>query len=116
MDFLLRNWMLVTIAILSGAMLLWPLLQRRISSLKEVDVTAATRLVNSSDALLLDVRETNEYAGGHLPNALHLPLSQLASRIGDLAKYKSRPVIAYCERGNRSRTAGGILAENGFAD
>jgi rhodanese-related sulfurtransferase len=116
MDFVLRNWMFVTIALLSGAMLLWPLVQRRISPIREVGVTEATRLVNSNDALLLDVRETAEYDGGHLPNAMHIPLSQLAARAADLAKYTSRPVIAYCERGNRSRMAGGALAKAGFAD
>jgi len=114
MDFIVRNWMLVTIAVLSGAMLVWPMVQRRMSSLKEVGVTQATRLVNSSDAVLLDVRETAEYGGGHIPNAVHIPLSQLASRTADLAKYKSRPVIAYCERGNRSRMAGATLAKSGF--
>ena len=45
------------------------------------------------DFLLLDVREPREYAGGHLPGALHIPLSRLAGRLGDLDR--SRPVVTY---------------------
>ena len=64
---------------------------------------------------MLDVRETKEYEGGRVPNAVHMPLSQLASRGEELAKFTARPVIAYCERGNRSRSAAGALAKLGFA-
>ena len=51
--------------------------------------------------MLLDIRETKEYEGGRLPNALHIPLSQLASRGGELARYVGKPVVAYCTTGNR---------------
>ena len=116
MDFVVRNWMLITVAFVSGAMLVWPLVQRRLSPMREIGTLDATKLINGKDALLLDVRETAEYEGGRLPNALHVPLSQLASRSADLVKHRSRPVITYCERGNRSRMAGGALAKMGFTD
>jgi rhodanese-related sulfurtransferase len=63
---------------------------------------------------MLDVRETQEYQGGRVLNAVHVPLSQLASRGDELKKFVSRPVIAYCERGNRSRGAASALAKLGF--
>ena len=66
--------------------------------------------------MLLDVREAKEFAVGHLPNAVHIPLSELGSRGAELAKLTSRPVIAYCDRGQRSRAAGSVLAKLGFAD
>ena len=46
----------------------------------------ATRLINSANAVLVDVRETKEFEGGRLPKAVHIPLSQLESRSGELAK------------------------------
>jgi rhodanese-related sulfurtransferase len=116
MDFFVRHWEYTLIAIASGAMLLWPLLQRRISSVKEIGTLEATQLVNGKNAVLLDVRETAEYQGGRLPNAVHVPVSQIASRAAELAKYTSRPVIAYCAAGNRSRMAGGALAKAGFTE
>ena len=117
MSFIEKNWMLILVMFLSGAMLLWPILQRRFSPVKEVGNLNVTHLINHQNAVLLDVRETAELAGGgKLPNALHIPLSQLNARAGELAKLTSRPVVVYCARGNRSRTAGNILAKQGFAD
>jgi len=116
MQFFITNWMLELIIVLSGAMLLWPLMQGRFSKLKEVGTLQATQLINRNNAVLLDVRDAKEFAGGHLPNALHIPLSELGSRGPELAKLTSRPVIAYCERGQRSRAAGTALAKLGFTD
>jgi len=116
MSFFINNWMLELIIVLSGAMLLWPLVQGRFSNLKGVGTLQATQLINRNNAVLLDVREASEYAGGHLPNAVHIPVSELGSRGPELAKLSSRPVIAYCERGQRSRAAGTALSKLGFTD
>lgn len=116
MSFVQNNWMLILVMFLSGAMLLWPLVQRRLSPAKEIGNLNATHLINHQDAILVDVRETREYEGGRLPKALHIPLSQLDSRSGELAKLTGRPVIAYCASGHRSRSAGNALAKMGFKD
>ncbi len=116
MSFVQNNWMLILVMFLSGAMLLWPLVQRRLSPAKEIGNLNATHLINHQDAILVDVRETREYEGGRLPKALHIPLSQLDSRSGELAKLTGRPVIAYCASGHRSRSAGNALAKIGFKD
>jgi rhodanese-related sulfurtransferase len=116
MSFIRENWLLILVMFASGAMLLWPVVQRRLSPMKEIGNLNVTHLINHRDALLLDVREPGEYEQGRLPKALHIPLSQLASRAGELAKHKSRPVVAYCATGNRSRMAGGALAKAGFSE
>jgi rhodanese-related sulfurtransferase len=116
MSFLQNNWMLLLVLVMSGAMLVWPLVQRRMSPAKDVGNLEATRLINSANAVLLDVRETKEFEGGRLPKAVHIPLSQLESRGSELARYAGRPVVAYCMSGNRSRMAGRALARHGFTD
>jgi rhodanese-related sulfurtransferase len=116
MKFVIENWMLFAVMAASGAMLLFPLVQRRFSPVKDVGNAEATLLVNRSDAVFLDVRETNEYTGGHLPNAVHIPLSQLDARAGELAKLSARPVVAYCESGRRSRSAAAALGRAGFKE
>jgi len=116
MAFLEKNWMLVLTFVASGLMLLWPLVSRRLSPVKEIGTAVATRLINRENAVLLDVREAAELAAGKLPNAVHVPLSQLKDRTGELAKYASRPVIVYCARGQRSRGAAGTLAKAGIAN
>ena len=116
MLFFQENWMLFAVLFISGAMLLYPMVQRRFSSTREVGTLRATQLINHDNAVLLDVREPKEYDGGRLPKAIHIPLSQLGSRGQELAKLTGRPVVVYCERGTRSRLAGGTLAKQGFAD
>ena len=116
MSFLQNNWMLILVLVMSGAMLVWPLVQRRMSPAKDVGNLEATRLINSANAVLIDVRETAEFEGGRLPKAVHIPLSQLPSRGDELARYAGRPVVAYCMSGNRSRMAGSALARLGFKD
>lgn len=114
--FLEKNWMLVLTFVASGAMLLWPLLSRRLSGARDIDTLRATQMMNSGNPLLLDLREPKEFDGRSLPNAIHVPLSQLKTRGAELAKYVSRPVIAFCDRGQRSRGAASLLASQGFKE
>jgi rhodanese-related sulfurtransferase len=114
--FLQKNWILVFTLLVSGGMLLWPLITQRLHGGREINTLGVTQLINSANPLLLDIRETREFEGGSLPNAIHVPLSQLGSRGAELAKYVSRPVVAVCDRGVRSRSAVGALAKLGFKD
>ena len=61
------------------------------------------------NALLVDVREADEYKAGHIPGAINLPLSAIA----DTALPKDRTIFLYCLRGTRSRRAAGILKKMG---
>jgi len=116
LPFIEKNWILIVAFLLSGALLLWPLVQRRLSPMKEIGTPFVTNLINRQNAVLLDVRESNELAGGKLPNALHIPLSQLKDRVAELAKLTSRPVVVYCALGRRARGAAAVLANAGFAN
>src|SRR6266550_3591506 len=91
--FVEKNWMLFAALIASGGMLIWPFVSGRMSGGREIGTLGATQLINSRNALLLDVREPKEVDGSRLPNAVHVPLSQLESRGGELGKYVARPVI-----------------------
>jgi len=64
------------------------------------------------DAVILDIREPEEYAHGHVPGAISLPQADLASRLGDIPR--DRPVIALCERGMRSLRAAQFLIQMGI--
>ena len=71
------------------------------SRIEEVD-PAAVREQIAHGAVIIDVRESEEWANGHLPGAKHVPKSYLESRIEGAAPDKSVPVILYCQSGNRS--------------
>ncbi len=66
------------------------------------------------DALVIDVRTTEEYANSHLDTALHIPYQQIATRFSQLEIRKDRPVVLYCRSGRRSSIAEKILLEQGY--
>jgi len=113
MQFLQDNWMLVTLAVVSGAMLIWSFIGSKLSGIEQADTLKATRLYND-DALVLDVREDKEFISGHIPKAKHIPLGQLSSRLQELDKFKSRPILVTCRSGQRSARACGMLKKAGF--
>ena len=110
-DFVRNNLLLFVVAFVSGAMLLWPLF-RRTAGGPWVNTSEATHLINREDALVLDVREPGEYGSGHILGAKNVPLSRLADG-GELAKRKERPLIVYCEGGERASKAVAALRKQG---
>ncbi len=114
MQFLANNWMLVLIMFMSGALLLFPLIQRRSSGMSEVGNVRLTHLINREDAAVLDIREAREMTGTKIVGAQHIPYSQLKDRIGEIKADKSKPLIVYCSRGQRAMMAGGTLKNAGF--
>jgi rhodanese-related sulfurtransferase len=108
--FLLDNIILIVIAFASGAMLLWPVVQRR-SAGPGLDTLGATRLINDTHAVVLDIREPAEYASGHLPNARNIPAGELEKRMGELPAAK--PVLVCCASGSRSGRAIATLRKAG---
>lgn len=112
-DFVRNNFLLVMVALVSGGMLLWPLV-RRTTGGPWVSTTQATHLINREDAFVIDVREPNEFAAGHVLGAKNLPLARLEAPGADLAKKKERPVIVYCDGGDRSAKALATLKKQGF--
>ncbi|MGN6575354.1 MAG: ArsR/SmtB family transcription factor [Nocardioides sp.] len=59
-----------------------------------VDTDELLRRLDSGDAVVLDVRPGQEYAGGHLPGSIHIPLEELAARLSELPP--DREIVAYC--------------------
>lgn len=72
----------------------------------------AQALVSEGKAVLVDVREESEWRSGHVPGAIHLPLSRFAEGVGRLPR--DRKVILYCLSGGRSGRALGECAKAGL--
>jgi rhodanese-related sulfurtransferase len=82
----------------------------------EISATeVAARL--ASDAVerpvVIDVREAEEWAGGHIAEAQHIPLGQLAAHVGEIPR--DRDVVLVCHMGSRSAMATAMLRRAGFA-
>ena len=107
-----QNMWWAALALVSGAMLIWPLFTGGDSD--SLSPAAATLMMNREDAVVLDVRESSEWASGHIAGARHIALAQLDKRITELDKLKAWPLIVCCARGSRSRTAMAALKKAGF--
>jgi rhodanese-related sulfurtransferase len=114
-EFISKNIFLVLIAAISGGMLLWPLLRKGAGG-PWVNTLQATQLMNREDAVVVDVRPAAEFAKGHILGARSIPLAELEKRAGDLDKYKAKPVIVYCDAGNRAGGGVALLRRNGFGN
>lgn len=112
--FLTDNILLVAVAVVSGAMLIWPTLRRGAGGGPAVSTLEATLLMNQKGALVLDLREAPEYEKGHVLGSRNVPFGELEARAAGLEKYKTKPVVVVCEAGNRSGRAVGILRKHGF--
>ena len=112
MDFVQQNIIWVMVAVISGSMLIWPMIVG--GGAANVTPSEATLLINRQDAVVLDVRETSEWSAGHIGGARHISLGQLESRLSELEKIKDKPIIVVCATGNRSSSACGQLKKHGF--
>ena len=94
--------------------LIWSLFAGRSRGVLRINPMDVTRLINSSDAVVVDVRADAEYRKGHIINAINVPQSQLQAQLTSLDKYKSRPIITVCRNGQESARAGAVLKQQGF--
>jgi rhodanese-related sulfurtransferase len=113
-EFIKSNILLIGLAIGSGFMLLLPLLKKGAGGVPNLSATLAVTLINRPDALVLDVRDDAEFASGHIAEATHIPLANLAERVGELKKYQNKAILVNCQRGARSAKACDILRKAEF--
>jgi NADPH-dependent 2,4-dienoyl-CoA reductase/sulfur reductase-like enzyme/rhodanese-related sulfurtransferase len=79
----------------------------------QVDIEAVLPSPPGERAFLLDVRTPPEYAGGHIPGAVNIPVDDLRSRLSELPR--DRKIAAYCQVGQRGYLATRILLQAGFS-
>ena len=111
MTFILDNWTLILLALASGGLLLWPMLQAGGGA--SVAPAEAVRLINREKGVLIDICEPAEFAAGHAQGARNIPLSTLVGA-KDLPSNKSLPLLLMCASGARSGRAVGDLRKAGY--
>jgi rhodanese-related sulfurtransferase/rubrerythrin len=85
-----------------------------VDSVTADEVRKVTETKRANEYCVLDVRQPEEYAQGHIPGARFIPLSELRARLGEVDK--SRETYVYCRSGNRSRSATALMADAGMTD
>src|SRR6187402_2666122 len=85
------------------------------ADISEVDTQGASDRIDGG-ALVLDVREPDEFEQGALPGAVHIPRGHLEAQVESRLTDKAAPVVVYCAGGVRSAFAARTLAELGYTD
>ena len=83
----------------------------RMATVPQVTVDDMAGHVAAHDAVILDVRNATEWASGHVPSAIHIPLGYLADRLDEVPA--DRPVVVHCQGGGRSAIAASLLHRAG---
>jgi rhodanese-related sulfurtransferase len=112
-DFIVQNWVLILIAVASGAMLMWPALTRG-GGANSLTPTEAVQLINREKAVVVDVCSPDEFAAGHVTNAKNVPVGELDNRLTQVVKNKSLPVLMVCASGIRSKRAVATARKLGY--
>lgn len=73
-----------------------------------------TDLVNREEAVVLDLRDANEFRQGHIVSSINMPFGKLSERIAELERYRDRPVVVVCKMGHHSGAVAKTLKEKGF--
>ncbi|WP_180682707.1 rhodanese-like domain-containing protein [Tepidicella baoligensis] len=113
MDFIVQNWVLILIAVASGAMLLWPSVTSG-GGANSLTPTQAVQLINREKAIVIDVCSPEEFAAGHVTNAKNVPIGELENRLTQVVKNKTLPVLMVCASGIRSKRAVAVAKKLGY--
>lgn len=82
-----------------------------------IDVTSLKQYYdNTPDVCIIDVREADEWAQGHIPKAHHIPKDQLSARIHEIGVDTTHPIYLHCRSGVRSLQAAAQLQDLGYTD
>ena len=104
MKFVIDNWSLILVALVSGGLLMWPALRGSVRA-GGVSTAGAVQLINRERAVVVDVCETEEFAAGHVTGAKNIPLNELEKRLPEVVKNKALPVVLVCQSGGRAQRA-----------
>ena len=113
MKFIVDNWLLILVALSSGALLVWPVLRKGAGGTGSVGTNEAVRLINREKGVLVDVSEPAEYGAGHAAGARNVPLGQIETS-KDLPSNKALPLLLMCPSGARAGRAAAQLRKAGY--
>ena len=110
-QFLGQQWILV--AALATTLTMLVLHESRKAG-PALSINEAVQLINNDGGVFLDIRDTADFARGHITDAVHIPAAALAKRGNELEKYRDKPVVVVCKMGQSAGPATKSLRAQGF--
>jgi len=99
-----------------AGLLLHSLIKDKLTGVTSITAQQATIMINKQDAIIVDLRSSDEYKRGHIVNAKNITLSQIEKgNFAEIENHKQTPIILVCESGARSASAATKLVKAGFS-
>ncbi len=114
-EFAKINWYLFVALIVILGWLIGNEVLRKLRGITGVTPMQALQLINQQDGVVLDVRDGAGYKSGHIPQALHIPASDVQKRLQELQKHRDKPIIVCCDSGATAEGVCTVLKKQGFA-
>jgi rhodanese-related sulfurtransferase len=108
--------LLIVVAVLVIAFMIYPKVMIMFNkNVKNVSGEEAGKLIRETkDLVILDVRSNAEYKTGHINGSKLMPVDEITTRINELEKFRSKPILVHCASGGRSPKAVRVLLKNKF--
>lgn len=113
LEFTSNHMLLVLALMISFFVVVFTELRRKASGLVNIEAAEVVKLVNN-DALVIDLRGTEAFSRGHIVSAKNIPSDELDTKLNQLQRFKSKPIVAVCEAGVTSTKAIDTLCAAGF--
>jgi len=114
-DFFSNNLMLSIAWVVIAGLLVHSFIQDKLSGVKSVTAQQATLMINKQNAVVVDIRTSDEYKKGHIVNAKNITLSQIEQgKFAGIENQKDIPIILVCDSGARASSAATKLLKAGF--
>lgn len=81
---------------------------------QQISPALATQMINHQNALVLDIRNADAFASGHIIDAISIPFAELENKYKKLDKSKAQPILIACATGQEASRAAHLLMKNGF--
>ena len=112
-EFVANHWYLFVALVVILGLLIHNLI---VGERGNVDLQAATAMMNHKEASVIDVRSAADFAAGHIVNAVNIPMNGFKNQMAVMNKYKGKPIIVNCKSGAQSAAACQILRKEGFTE
>lgn len=114
LEFISNHWLMNSGLFIVIILLIQDVFDSTFRKHKMVSPGEAVTLMNDDATVVIDVRESHEFSGGHITNARHIPLGKLDEMAYELEPFKNQPVIVVCQVGTRAGAACKKLVKKGF--
>ncbi|MGU9952060.1 MAG: rhodanese-like domain-containing protein [Gammaproteobacteria bacterium WSBS_2016_MAG_OTU1] len=110
-EFALANLPWVLLAVASSAGLTWILLR---DNAQMIDQNEAVLLIKKGKGVYIDMRSSTDFASGRIAESRNIPATELKNRVGEIDRYREKPVVLVCQNGTQSRRQARQLSDMGF--